>query len=125
MFQLTLIALGGALGALARHGLAAVSHGLWGAAWPLGTLAVNGSGSLAIGVVFVLIERAVVHPEWRGLLVVGFLGAFTTFSTYSLECVQLWLQGLHATAVAYAVASVVVCLAAAALGVIVTRALLA
>ena len=125
MLQLVLIAVGGALGALARYGVATATMATWGALWPLGTLLVNAAGSLAIGVVFVLIERSVVHPEWRSVLIVGFLGAFTTFSTYSLECVELWLQGQAGTAVTYALASVIVCVAAAAVGVLATRALLA
>jgi CrcB protein len=125
MYQYLLIALGGALGALARYGIATTAHGLWSASWPLGTLLVNASGSLGIGVVFVLLERAALHPDWRSILMVGFLGAFTTFSTYSLESVELWMQGQAAQAIVYAIGSMLICIAAAAAGILLTRTLFA
>lgn len=124
MHHLLFIALGGACGALARYGLSTQVHGLWAGAWPLGTLLVNISGSLCIGVLFVLIERAAIHPDWRSVLMVGFLGAFTTFSTFSLETVELWLAGEAGLAATYALASVVACVLAAAGGVVLTRILL-
>ena len=55
---------------------------------------VNLVGSFAIGVVFILIvEKQIIHPDWRGVLMVGFLGAFTTFSTFSLETITLLEAG--------------------------------
>jgi CrcB protein len=125
MHHYVLIALGGALGALARYGVANTARGLWGSAWPVGTLLVNASGSLCIGVVFVLLERSVLHPDWRSILMVGFLGAFTTFSTFSLESVELWQHGSAMQALAYALGSVVVCVGAAAAGIVLTRQLFA
>lgn len=124
MQQLIFIALGGACGALARYGLSVHVHRLWSHAWPLGTLLINVGGSLCIGVIFALLERAAVHPDWRSVLMVGFLGAFTTFSTFSLETVELWLQGHPAMAAGYAMASVASCIAAAAVGIYLTRSLL-
>ena len=124
MLHLAYIALGGALGAVARYLLGTHIHGLWGGAWPLGTLLVNVSGSLLIGVVFALLERNAIHPDWRSIVVVGFLGAFTTFSTFSLETVELWQRGALAHAVAYASASTLSCVLAAGLGVAATRSLL-
>jgi len=118
------IALGGALGALARFSLSTRVQGLWGMGWPLGTLVVNALGSLAIGVVFVLLERTLLHPDWRSVAMVGFLGAFTTFSTFSLETVELWIAGQPATAVTYALGSVLLCVGAAAGGIAVARGLL-
>ena len=70
-------------------------------------------GSAAIGVVFVLLERALIHPDWRGVLMVGFLGAFTTFSTFSLETISLWEAGHMGQAMAYMVGSAVLCVLAA------------
>ena len=125
MQHLLFIALGGAVGALSRYGVATAVQAHWGGNWPLGTLIVNGGGSLLIGVVFVLLERAALHPDWRSLLTVGFLGAFTTFSTFALETVALWEQGATGAALIYALASVSMCVAAAAAGVWLTRAMLA
>lgn len=124
MQQLLFIALGGACGALARYLLSMQVQTLWTHLWPLGTLLVNASGSLLIGVVFVGLERAALHPDWRSVLMVGFLGAFTTFSTFSLETVELWLQGSQGMAVAYALVSTLSCVAAAATGIFLTRAVL-
>ncbi|MEM1188083.1 MAG: fluoride efflux transporter CrcB [Pseudomonadota bacterium] len=118
------IAFGGALGALARYAITNGAHGSWGVPWPWGTLLINAGGSLVIGVIFTLLERGAMHPEWRSILVVGFLGAFTTFSTYSLESVTLWLEGQAFQAIGYALGSVVLCLAAAATGILLTRSLL-
>jgi CrcB protein len=125
MQHLVPIALGGALGAVARYLLSSGAHGAWGLTWPWGTLLVNGLGSLAIGVFFALLERGLIHSEWRNVLLVGFLGAFTTFSTYALESVDLWLRGEHGHAALYAIASALLCIGAAAAGVLTTRSLLA
>lgn len=125
MHHYLFIAVGGALGALARYGVTTTAHSVWGASWPAGTLLVNGAGSFLIGVVFALLEKSALHPDWRSILMVGFLGAFTTFSTYSLETVELWSRGHGVQAVAYALGSVVVCVSAAACGLGLIRALAA
>jgi CrcB protein len=124
MHHVLLIALGGALGALGRYWVAGLVHGVWAASWPLATLLINASGSLLIGIVVVALERLVWHPEWRSILMVGFLGAFTTFSTFSLETVDLWMRGNQGMALAYALSSTVACIAAAAIGVLVARSVL-
>jgi len=125
MLNLLLIALGGAGGAVARYLLATQVHGLWSGLWPLGTLLVNVCGSLCIGVVFVLLERLILHPDWRSVLMVGFLGAFTTFSTFALETVGLFQSGHAQQALLYALASTVACVTAAGAGIWLTRAVLA
>ena len=89
MFRLFYIAAGGALGALARHGVSGWAQNLGRGAFPWGTLCVNATGSLLIGLLFGLSELTSVPPAARLLLAVGFLGAFTTFSTYSLETLNL------------------------------------
>lgn len=125
MLNLLYIAIGGALGAVARYLVATHAHSLWGALWPIGTLLVNVSGSLVIGVVFALLERQAIHPDWRSIVVVGFLGAFTTFSTFSLETVELWQGGQSLHAVLYALVSTSSCILAAAAGIAMTRAVAA
>lgn len=108
------VALGGALGALARYAVVSL---LAGASWPWGTLAVNVLGSLLIGVVV-----GAWHAEaWfvdvgRPLLVVGLLGGFTTFSTFSLDALLLLQAGRFGAAAAYVLASVSSCLFGAWLG---------
>lgn len=124
MLTLLFIALGGAGGALARYLLATHVHSLWSGLWPLGTLLVNVSGSLLIGCVYVMLERTLLHPDWRSIIVVGFLGAFTTFSTFSLETVELWQGGATVLALLYAAASVCSCVIACAAGMALTRSLL-
>lgn len=124
MRYLLLIAAGGAAGSVARYALSLWTQAQWQGQFPLGTLLVNCLGSFAIGVVFVLLQQQLLHPDWRGVLLVGFLGAFTTFSTYSLETVSLWEAGQGAQALAYALTSVVLCVLAAGAAIALTRSLL-
>jgi len=124
MKYLVFIALGGASGALSRHLLANWVHGLWDGKLPVGTLLVNVVGSFCIGVVYVLlIERQLIHPGWREVLMVGFLGAFTTFSTFSLEAINLLEAGQLAHALGYMLASTVLCVVMAGVGMQLARAL--
>ncbi len=115
------IALGGALGALSRYWLSGVlnnaTHKL-----PWGTLACNIIGSFLMGVCFVLIlEKARLSPELRPLLMVGFMGAFTTFSTFSLETVAMLQEGHVMSAAIYISFSVLLCIAALSAGLWITR----
>lgn len=121
MLHLVSVALGGALGALARYWVSGVLNN---AAWrlPLGTLTCNVAGSLLMGVLFVLVlERAKLSPELRPLLMVGFLGAFTTFSTFSLETVAMLMEGHVMSALIYVLLSVILCLVALYAGISITR----
>lgn len=120
------VAAGGAVGAVGRY-LVVSGVGHWiGHGFPWGTLIVNVLGSIAMGV---LVEvMAVVwspSPEVRALLVVGVLGAFTTFSTFSLDVVVLIDRGELLPALAYILASVVVCVAGLYAGMHGMRAILA
>ncbi|HJQ85445.1 MAG TPA: CrcB family protein [Candidatus Binatia bacterium] len=84
--KLVLLAVAGALGSLARYGLAGLVQRLHESAFPWGTLAVNGLGCFLFGVVWTLAEeRLVIGGETRLVVLVGFMGAFTTFSTYAFE----------------------------------------
>ncbi|TGD75286.1 fluoride efflux transporter CrcB [Mangrovimicrobium sediminis] len=123
MKYLLFIALGGACGAVSRYLLSNWAHELFQARWPAGTLFVNALGSFCIGAIFVLIERQVLHPDWRSVLMVGFLGAFTTFSTFSLDVIALLEQGQLAPALGYTLASVVLCVLMTGLSIHLTRAL--
>lgn len=116
------IALGGAAGALARWLMSTGVHRWLGHAFPWGTLAVNIAGSFAMGLMAVLlVERLAVGPAWRAGILVGFLGAFTTFSTFALETVALANDGTNLRAAANIVVSVGACVLAALLGVQVAR----
>ncbi|TPW11378.1 MAG: CrcB protein [Halothiobacillaceae bacterium] len=120
--QLIAIALGGAFGSVARFGMSNAVYGLLGRGFPYGTLAVNLLGSLVIGFLYViLVERSALGPEWRALLIVGFLGGFTTFSSFSMETVTLLEEQAYLKAVLNVVGSVVLCLAATVVGLIVAR----
>lgn len=102
------IAAGGAVGALARYGVMVLAAQLWGGAFPWGTLTVNVVGSFILGVLieaFALVWSA--GEGVRAFLVVGMLGAFTTFSTFSLDVVTLYERGAMAAAAAYVLASVI------------------
>ncbi len=111
MKHLLFIALGGAGGALARHWISSLVHSVGSSHFPLGTLSVNVLGSFLIGLMYVLIvEKSVLHPDWRSVFIVGFLGAFTTFSTFSLEAVALLENGQGVTAAMYILTSVTVCI---------------
>ena len=123
MKHLLFIALGGAGGALARHWVSSLVHSGTGSHFPWGTLTVNALGSFAIGVAFALIvERGLVHPDWRSVTMVGFLGAFTTFSTFSLEALTLYENGQPGFALLYIGSSVLVCIAAVWVGITLMRA---
>jgi fluoride exporter len=122
------VALGGAFGAVGRYALmqwitrATVSLGTIGHSLPWGTLAVNVLGSALIGVLYVLFtEKLAVSETVRGLWMVGLLGAFTTFSTFSLDTVLLIEQGQLVQAVAYTFMSVVLCVLMAWLGIALMR----
>ncbi len=116
------IAGGGALGAVARYALANSIYTILGRGFPYGTLAVNLIGSFFMGFLFVLLlERINVGPEIRAAIIVGFLGSFTTFSTFSMETLTLINQEAYTKAALNIVLSVVVCILFAALGVALAR----
>ena len=115
------VAIGGALGATLRY-LTAQMVGT-SSGFPLGTFLVNIIGCFAIGVCYVLITEKSILPElWRPILMAGFLGGLTTFSSYSLEAIQLFEDGRWQLALGYIVFSVIFCILAAFSGVLLARA---
>jgi fluoride exporter len=110
------IGAGAVLGAWARWGLALALNKGAGQMWPLGTLAANAIGGLLIGFCVAFFSaRSTLDPAWRLFAVTGFLGALTTFSTYSAEVIDLlqrgaWLSGLG-LALVHVIVSLVLCVA--------------
>ena len=97
--QVGVIMFGGALGAVARYVLSTTIMDKMGANFPYGTLLVNVLGSFLMGfLAMFLVERIGLDPLLRLGLFVGFLGAFTTFSTFSMETMNLFEQGYHVRA---------------------------
>jgi CrcB protein len=118
---LSVIAVGGVVGAEARYGLGVLlPHRVGG--WPWATLLANVSGCLLIGVLMVVItERIRPHPLVRPLLGVGVLGGYTTFSTYAVETLLTAQSGRAGLAVLYAVTTPLLALFAVSIGAITTR----
>ena len=112
----------GAGGALARFALSGWMQQLLGREFPWATLTVNGVGSLLIGLLVGYTAQRHALPEvWRIGLITGGLGAFTTFSTFSLETVHLLQQQLVLKALAYMLLSLILCVSMAALGLLLTN----
>ncbi len=106
------VALGGALGSMARFWMTGAVAALTGPRYPWGTLLINVAGSLVIGVVAGLTltpERLGWHPSVRIFLMTGFCGGFTTFSAFSLQALELLQDGETLAALGYMVASVILC----------------
>ncbi|MGE4293764.1 MAG: fluoride efflux transporter CrcB [Desulfovibrio sp.] len=96
MTKLFVLALGGAAGTLSRYWLSGAAQRLFDASFPAGTFAVNMAGSLFFGLLWGLFENRIgFSPELRLLLLTGFMGAFTTFSTYMFESAALLRHGQH------------------------------
>jgi CrcB protein len=119
------IAIGGAFGAAIRYWLSTSVEHLNGSSFPLGTFSVNVFGSFLMGALFILfMEKAELIAAYRPLLAIGFLGAMTTFSTFSLDALLLFQQGHYNTALFYVLSSVIICIFAVYFGMLLARAVL-
>ncbi len=122
MTQVLAIAAGGAIGALLRYWVSTAVQNRTTSVFPYGTLTVNVIGSLLIGFLYIwLIERLAVGPAVRAFMLIGVLGAFTTFSTFSIETLNLMESGHLGKALVNMLVSVIVCTGAAGLGVLAAR----
>lgn len=121
---ITIVAMGGALGAVSRFLLSSyfnrvfeIHHTVH-----LGTMLVNIIGSSVMGVVYVYVmEKELWHPQLKSLLMVGMLGAFTTFSSFSLEAITFFERGHPWLSLAYVLATVILCLGATTCAIWVAR----
>ena len=122
--HLVLIGLGGFAGAVTRYLVEGLISGATGGGFPWGTLAVNVSGSFLLGLLFALTaERAILPADIRGPVMIGFIGAYTTFSTLMLESWGLIEGGSYLPALANLGGSVIVGLVALAAGLVIGRAI--
>lgn len=123
MTEFLAIALGGAVGALLRWGIMLGMTNVLRESFSFGTLLVNVVGSLLIGVAFVcLVERIqtegiAASPAFKSAVMIGVLGAFTTFSTFSLQTLEMLIDGRWMAGSLYVISTVVLCLLATALGI--------
>ena len=117
MVNFIAVAIGGALGAVTRYGIGVWMSNKWIYSFPWHTFLINISGSFLLGFFNGLfLDKIPVSPELRIALTVGFLGAFTTFSTFGYEAILLIKEGELFTAGLYALASVIIALVGVFLG---------
>lgn len=125
MHAIALVFLGAGLGGVCRHLAGVLAVRAFGLSFPWGTLLINASGSLLMGL---LVGWTALRPDsasqnLRLFLATGVLGGYTTFSTFSLEAVMLWQRGDSAAALAYVLGSVITGVAGLAVGLAVMRSL--
>lgn len=113
---LLVVGMGGALGAISRYLASGWVQGLAGGFFPWGTFVVNAAGSLVLGFVLVWLQATVSSAELRQFIAIGFLGSFTTFSTFSYEALAMMRDGEWWRAGGYTVGSVALGLLAVGLG---------
>jgi len=119
-----LIGLGGFAGAISRYVVDGFVSDRTAGAFPWGTLVVNATGSFLLGLLFAMTtERAILPADIRGPVMIGFIGAYTTFSTYMLESWRLVESGSYGPAMANLAGSIVVGLVAVFAGLVIGRAI--
>lgn len=124
MSNLLVIGIGGFLGSIARYAVSLWIAQKWGRSFPFGTFAVNVSGTFLIGLLMTLLTgKFVANPQWRLFLIVGFLGAYTTFSTFEYETGALLRDGEWLYASTNVIGSVIAGFAALKAGEVIGRVL--
>lgn len=123
MLPFLLVAAGGILGALARYMTVTAASSRWGTFFPYGTLIVNVAGCFMVGYLIIKSIEGGLSPNLRLFLVVGFGGAFTTFSSFSAETLLLLRDGLYISALLNVGLNLFLCLAATFMGFMMARAL--
>ncbi len=122
--SILLVAIGGAVGSVCRFLCQKYSSEVYPHAFPLGTFIVNISGCLLIGLLFGAMEKgSLLNPEWRLLLVTGFCGGFTTFSSFAAENIQLLKSGQVLLFALYTAGSVVLGILATWCGIALVKAI--
>lgn len=121
MMHVLYIAAGGSIGAVTRYLISKNIQGLFNTMYPFGTLFVNASGSFLIGFLFFFFENIIIANDIKSFLTIGFLGAYTTFSTYSLETVNFLREGEIKAGLANIFVSNIVCLVMVIAGMICSR----
>ena len=116
------VALGGALGAMVRYGISTWVITISNHKFPYASVAINTPGCVVMGILLVpTVKKAALPGEMRSLLMIGFVGAYTTFSTFSLDALGLWQNGHLLMALIYILATVILCLIAISSSVWLTR----
>lgn len=121
MSVILLVFLGGGIGSVLRYAAGAAALRLFGPGFPWGTLFVNVTGGLAMGLLAALLASRAAGLHWPRFLITGVLGGFTTFSAFALDVTALWLDDRIALALAYALASVLLSVAACFAGIALGR----
>lgn len=122
MQTVLLISLGAVLGANLRYWFGLWAGQRWGTQFPVATFIINLTGSLLLGFfITVVTERFLIDPRWRVFFAIGFLGSYTTFSTYTYESVTLWMAGNWFAGLLNLLGSAVLGGLAAALGMVLGR----
>lgn len=115
--ELLVITIGGALGAVTRYQLGLWISNKWSQGFPLHTFLINLTGAFLLGFLNILFERLTLSPIWRLGIGVGFLGAYTTFSTFGYEVITLLEGGSYGTAAAYTFLTIILGFIGVALGI--------
>lgn len=124
MLRFFVIGLGGAIGTILRYIMGGLDYRFSGGVFPVSTLAVNVTGSLAIGFLWGVVDRIAISPNVRLFIFIGILGGYTTFSTFSLETFNLMRDGEYRIAITNVVLSVILSVGAVFAGYIASKALI-